>query len=53
MDLILLTAEFDTDDKEPYSYYHGAIHAVLKKQGSKGFQGIVEIRRDGQAMGMD
>jgi len=38
--------------KEPYSYYHGAIHAVIKKQNSKGFQGIAEIRRDGTAKGI-
>ena len=44
---------YKIDSKEPYSYYHGAIHAVIKKQGSKGFQGIAEIRRDGIAMGMD
>ena len=39
--------------KEPYSYYHGAIHAVIKKQSSKGFQGIAEIRRDGISKGID
>jgi len=44
---------YKIDSKEPYSYYHGAIHAVIKKQGSKGFQGIAEIRRDGQAIGID
>jgi len=44
---------YKIDTKEPYSYYHGAIHAVIKKQSSKGFQGIAEIRRDGIAMGID
>ncbi|MBC8515635.1 MAG: hypothetical protein ISR81_05335 [Nitrosopumilus sp.] len=39
--------------KESYSYYHGAIHAVIKKQNSSGFQGIAEIRRDGTAEGMN
>ena len=39
--------------KDPYSYFHGAIHAVIKKQTSKGFQGIAEIRRDGTAEGVD
>lgn len=42
---------YHIDIKEPYSYYHGAIQAVLQKQTSKGFQGIAEIRRDGIAMG--
>ncbi|MGY5148316.1 MAG: gamma-glutamyltransferase family protein [Candidatus Nitrosopumilus sp. bin_7KS] len=44
---------YDIELKEPFSYYHGAIHAVIKKQGSKGFQGMAEIRRDGIAEGMD
>jgi len=44
---------YKIDLKEPYSYFHGAIHAVIKKQTSKGFQGIAEIRRDGIAEGMD
>jgi len=44
---------YKIDSKEPYSYYHGAIHAVIKKQSSKGFHGIAEIRRDGQAIGMN
>jgi len=39
--------------KESYSYYHGAIHAVIKKQSSKGFQGIAEVRRDGTAEGVN
>ena len=44
---------YNIDIKEPYSYYHGAIHAVIKKQSSKGFQGMAEIRRDGIAQGPD
>lgn len=38
--------------KERYSFYHGAIHAVLKKQDGTGFQGAAEIRRDGTAEGI-
>jgi gamma-glutamyltranspeptidase / glutathione hydrolase len=36
---------------EPYSFYLGAIHAVLKRQTGRGFQGVAEIRRDGTAAG--
>ena len=39
--------------KERYSFYHGAIHAVLKKQTEDGFQGVAEVRRDGTAGGLD
>ena len=44
---------YKIDSKESYSYYHGAVHAVIKKQGSKGFQGMAEIRRDGISLGLD
>ena len=44
---------YKIDSKEPYSYYHGAVHAVIRKQDSSGFQGIAETRRDGIAMGAD
>ena len=44
---------YDLVTKEPFSYFHGAIHAVLKKQTARGFHGIAEIRRDGIAMGLD
>ena len=37
--------------KERYSFYHGAIHAVLKKLTSEGFQGTADVRRDGTAEG--
>ncbi len=37
--------------KEPYSFYLGAIHAVLRCQTSGDFQGVAEIRRDGAAAG--
>jgi len=38
--------------KERYSFYHGAIHAVLKCQTGEGFQGVAEVRRDGSAEGL-
>ena len=39
-------------DKRPsFSFYLGAIHAVLKKQSGSGFQGVAEKRRDGIAGG--
>ena len=44
---------YKIESKDPYSYYHGAIHAVIKKHSSKGFQGMAEIRRDGTAVGVD
>jgi len=44
---------YKIQSKEPYSYYHGAIHAVIKKQYSKGFLGMAEIRRDGTAEGVN
>lgn len=35
-------------DKRPsFSFYLGAIHAVLKKQSGPGFQGVADSRRDG------
>ncbi|MFB5621678.1 MAG: gamma-glutamyltransferase family protein [Candidatus Nitrosomaritimum yanchengensis] len=44
---------YEVITKEPYSYFHGAIHAVLKKQISSGFQGMAEIRRNGISLGLD
>ncbi len=38
--------------RERYSFYFGAIHAVLKNQTREGFQGVAEIRRDGTAEGI-
>ncbi len=38
--------------KERFSFYHGAIHAVLKRQTGEGFQGVAEVRRDGTAEGI-
>ena len=40
------------DQREAYSFYLGAIHAVLRKHDGSGFQGIAEIRRDGTAAGI-
>ncbi len=42
---------YKLDPREPYSFYLGAIHAVLKSQTRNEFQGVAEIRRDGVAMG--
>lgn len=39
------------DEREPFSFYLGAIHAVIKKQDGTGFQGVAEVRRDGSAQG--
>ncbi len=41
------------DRREDYSFYLGAIHAVLKKQTGRGFQGGAEISSDGIAGGLD
>ena len=37
--------------EEKASFYFGAIHAVLAKQSSPGFQGVAEMRRDGTVKG--
>jgi gamma-glutamyltranspeptidase/glutathione hydrolase len=39
------------DRREPYSFYLGAIQAVLKRQTGPGFQGVADVRRDGSAAG--
>ncbi len=39
------------DQREPFSFYLGCIHAVLKRQTGPGFQGAADIRRDGIARG--
>ncbi|MCA9827403.1 MAG: gamma-glutamyltransferase [Nitrosopumilus sp.] len=39
--------------KERYSFYHGAIHAVMKLQTQPGYHGVAEIRRDGTAEGLN
>jgi len=44
---------YKIDIRERYSFYLGAIHAVLKRQTGDGFQGVAEIRRDGVAAGLN
>lgn len=43
---------YKLDLRESYSFYLGAVHAVLKCQHSESFQGVAEIRRDGAAAGI-
>lgn len=38
--------------RESFSFYMGAIHAVLMRHSGKGFQGVADIRRDGTANGI-
>lgn len=38
--------------REPFSFYFGAVHAVLKAHTRNHFQGVAEIRRDGIAAGL-
>jgi len=47
----LIKKGYKIKEREPYSFYMGAVHAALKCQDSKGFQGAADIRRDGVAMG--
>lgn len=42
---------YNIDLKERYSFYHGAIHAVMKCYTKNEFQGVAEVRRDGIARG--
>lgn len=44
---------YEISIKERYSFYHGAIHAVMKLQTQDGFQGVAEVRRDGTAEGLE
>ncbi|MDH3502415.1 MAG: gamma-glutamyltransferase [Nitrosopumilus sp.] len=44
---------YDISVKERYSFYHGAIHAVMKLQTQIGFHGVAEVRRDGTAEGLN
>jgi gamma-glutamyltranspeptidase / glutathione hydrolase len=48
----LTAVGYKIDAREPYSFYLGAIHAVLKSQTTGQFQGVAEIRRDGTAAGI-
>lgn len=43
---------YEINPIEPYSFYLGAIHSVMKCLKSEGFQGVAEIRRDGTAEGI-
>ncbi len=43
---------YKIDIRERFSFYLGAIHAVLKCQTGEGFQGVAEVRRDGSAEGL-
>lgn len=43
---------YKIDIKERYSFFLGAIHAVMKCQTTNGFQGVAEVRRDGTAEGL-
>ena len=37
---------------DPYAFYIGALHGVLRKKDGSGFQGIADVRRDGLAEGI-
>lgn len=39
--------------KKRYSFFTGAVHAVLNRLDGNGFQGVAEVRRDGAAVGPD
>lgn len=43
---------FRIDKREDFAFYLGCIQAVLKRHDNQRFQGIADIRRDGQAMGI-
>lgn len=47
----LETKGYAIDMRERYSFYLGAIHAVLRCRTRPGFQGVAEVRRDGTAAG--
>lgn len=42
---------YEVTVRERHSFYHGAIHAVLRRQTGEGFQGVADARRDGAAEG--
>ena len=44
---------YKIDIRDRYSFFLGAIHAVLKRQTGEGFQGVAEIRRDGTSRGVN
>lgn len=43
---------YRVDSREPYAFYLGAVHAVMKRGKGAGFEGVAEIRRDGTAQGL-
>ncbi|MFC1537596.1 gamma-glutamyltransferase, partial [Gemmatimonadota bacterium] len=43
---------YKIDKREDFSFYMGAIHAVMRCQTTNCFQGVAEIRRDGMAAGV-
>ncbi|MDE0344097.1 MAG: gamma-glutamyltransferase [Deltaproteobacteria bacterium] len=43
---------YTIDRREPYAFYLGAIHAVMRCLTRDGFQGVAEVRRDGTAGGL-
>ncbi|WP_222823001.1 gamma-glutamyltransferase family protein [Nitrospina gracilis] len=49
----LKNAGYKMSPKDPYAFYLGAVHAVVKMQTCDTFQGVAEIRRDGTAAGID
>jgi gamma-glutamyltranspeptidase/glutathione hydrolase len=40
------------DKREGFSFYLGAVQAVMKLADNKGFEGVAEVRRDGTAGGL-
>ena len=42
---------YEIDRREPYAFYLGAVHAVVRRAYGDGFQGVAEVRRDGTAAG--
>ena len=43
---------YRVDTREPFSFYLGAVHAVIRRENGGGFEGVAEIRRDGTAGGL-
>lgn len=43
---------YKIDPRERYSFYHGAIYAVMKCHTKNEFHGVAEVRRDGTAEGI-
>lgn len=43
---------FELDRRDSWTFYLGAVHAILRSRSGHGFQGVAEIRRDGTAEGI-